>query len=753
MILLLGLAGLFIIVFGQTISVDATNESSPPPHIELTNIFQLPAGSNSQLIPTADGDIVQLTDTLKNQNGAIWSTPNNMMDLTKDFESSMYIYFGDQGTSAADGMAFVMQNDPSGPNKIVQGDGAQLGVWDSSSYGVWDKGIKNSFAVEFDTHDNANGGFDTDVSGDDHVAWNFPGDRSMYHDYTDVGDWFKKKRYMDHRNTQYPGELSTDKWIPFNIKWSSQSQTLTYQFNNMAPVAVSIDTQNVFKSTKVYWGFTGSTGAQIEMNRMVFETVPGLVNASLVETIVDDAGNSVEQTTVNSGQTLTYRVEGSYLSGKQEWKDVLANLQISGNVTYVPGSLKGKSTGNVEVPLPDSSWNGNQLQVNMGTLNATENLAYLTFKVKVNPVSALAQVSENSVYAGKNHIEASNFVNYSIAANTAPELTLDNSGTTQTNLLGNDYTLTGKWKDLDGTKGELHYLVNGKESLENADTVTADTWTAYSHTISASDLVLGKNTVEVYVIDSHGAESAHTQLTIQVKAAPELTVDDEGKTIKLEYGVPYSLKGTWSDKDSPTAEFYYEIDGQVVGPIKEQNPVLGADNPYTHEIDGKYLTIGLHKVTVYIIDPDKNKSTRKTLTIEVNGTLSFTNVASKVSFQTTEVPLKEKMVARNKDWDIRVKDTRGVGGNWHVDLTLDHSFSDGGTSANNLNEGLIYRKGTSNTDILPGVSETVFTNTTTNTSEVPVTWKDNEGILLLVNSADYAGVYTGTLNWTLVDGP
>ena len=751
--LLLALASVCVVTFGKTVSAKAANESSPPPHIELTDIFQLPAGSNSILIPNADGDIVQLTDALKNQNGAVWSTPRNMMDLTHDFESSMYIYFGNQGTNAADGMAFVMQNDPAGPNKIVQGDGAQLGVWDSTNYDTWDKGIRNSFAVEFDTHNNGNGGFDKQVDDNDHIAWNFPGNRSTYNDYKDNLDWFKKKRFLSHNNPQYPGELSVDKWIPFNIKWSAQNQTLTYQFNHMDPVTVSIDTNTVFGSTNVYWGFTGSTGAQVEMNRLVFEKVPGLVDASLKKTILDENGRDVHQTTVNSGQTLTYRLEGNYLSGKQDWKDISASLELSEQVSFIPGTLRGKSTGGTEVPLPDSYWKDKLLEVDMGTMNRNDNESYLTFKAKVNSVSAPTQVSEHGVYSGKNHIETSNFVEYEIATNIAPQIQLEHAGSTQQILYGKDYQLSGTWKDVDGTKGEIHFIVNGVETSVSSDTSTVDTWTSYKKTISASDLKLGENLIDVYVVDESGTSSNHEQLTIQTLLAPTVSLNDAGTTVNLEVGTPYKLEGTWRDQDSPKADLYYEIDGNVLGPFSEENPNLGSENTFTYSIDSDYLNVGKHTLNVYSIDSEQNKSNTESLTINVYGTLAFTQVSPTVSFKTTEVPLTKKIVQRNEDWDIRVKDTRGVGGSWHLDMTLASEFSDIDRPLNYLADGLIYKRGETETTIVPGVSETVYTNQTTGITEVPISWSDNEGVLIQVNAASMIGTYEGTLNWTLVDGP
>jgi hypothetical protein len=105
--------------------VKAANNGNPPFKIDLTGIFVTPAtGSNSSVI---GGNIVQVTPDTANQKGGIWSTEANKMDLTKDFKASMYIYFGNRGANAADGMAFVMHNDSRGTNAISPHSGSGLG--------------------------------------------------------------------------------------------------------------------------------------------------------------------------------------------------------------------------------------------------------------------------------------------------------------------------------------------------------------------------------------------------------------------------------------------------------------------------------------------------------------------------------------------------------------------------------------------------------------------------------------------------
>ena len=76
---------------------------------------------------------------------------NQRIDLSYDFQASFDVYLGNNA-KGADGLAFVLQNDPRGANAIGGGGG---------NYGA--VGIKNGLGIAFDTWQNANIG---DMAGD-----------------------------------------------------------------------------------------------------------------------------------------------------------------------------------------------------------------------------------------------------------------------------------------------------------------------------------------------------------------------------------------------------------------------------------------------------------------------------------------------------------------------------------------------------------------------------------------------------------
>ena len=546
MILAIGMVGIILsyMALGET-HVQAAYENNPPQSIKLDNIFTTPAGSDSTVVQngTTKKSYVQVTpDEGKNKNGAIWSTANNTLDLTKDFESSMYVYFGGMGENAADGMAFVMQNDARQGNTIIKGSGAQMGVWASDvHYGPFD-GIQNSFAVEFDSH--YNDGFDWNVgkSIGDHLAWGFPGQKSTYKDEGEGN------RILNHNAVQSIQQMSNDRWYSFNVKWNATTKVLQYSYGDIKDkagdkeegpvvlpvVSVKIDPQTIFGGTNVVWGFTGSTGSSTENNQVAFAKVPGLVNEEGTETVTNSsgdvvAGKDVTGKKVSLGDNLHYKVGSKYTSGKQDWENILADFKLDGDVTYKPGTLKvvKKAQDGTEKTtlLPDSSWSNKALsKVNLGKLGTytadANSSAYITFDVTADKVGMVNQ--SEAALNGDNYLTKTNALSYEISQNKAPTLTLADAGKSVDVTEGDAYKFNGTWKDVDSDTANLSYSVDGGSAVSFASDVKNDPKGQdhnYSATVPATSLPLGTHKVSVYAVDSDGAKSNVETVTINVATA------------------------------------------------------------------------------------------------------------------------------------------------------------------------------------------------------------------------------------------
>lgn len=754
------LAGVFFLGFFSMREVHAedANKDNPPSHIKLDGIFAIPSdgSSSSTVIPGETGDVVEITDNGNNRSGAIWSTGNNLMDLSKDFEASMFIYFGGNQKEAADGMAFVLHNDMAMTTTTLKGDGAKLGVWDTKNGGTnW---INNSFAVEFDT--NYNDVFDRGVKDKDktkdHIAWNFPGQRNAYED---SGIIINKTRALKHQDLQYAegNGLTYDQWHPFKVSWKANATggNLTYQLDNLPAVTVSIPlTTFNFQngSTSVYWGFTGATGARTEMNRVVFEKVPGLVEAGVEEKIVNQEGDSVAGTEVFSGEKLSYELTGNYLSGKQDWLNVLAKTKINDNVTYVPGSLTLQKADGSMVALPDSAWNGKELTVSLQNLNLTQNKATLRFDATVNPVTEKVAVSESATFVGTNYLANGAGVDFTINK-IAETIHLEQGGTVQKILVGEDYKATVQWSS-GNQLGSLFQPIlsgNGQEAFKKENPVAGELNT-FEQVISGKYLVPGNNTLQ-YRMTPEGStdEILSEPLTIHTGYAPEIDSEDAGKAIEIEPSEEYTLKGEWSDMDSDVSDLYYVINNEAPVLFEEDvpnSPNKGEPVAFETTIPSEARTERV--ITFYSVDNDGFRSNLQRVTVN-SGTLSIT-FPDELHF-TGEVG---DIGIEPEAFVFRVVDTRG--GNkvirWKIKIKLldDFKRQDGQVLKGSLTYTNFF-SGDDPVNIEKGQVTEIFLNRFISSPVNRDYTGDILGLKLDVYDSAYTGSYSSNLEWIVENSP
>jgi hypothetical protein len=133
----------------------------------------------SSVLTNSDGADVGVEVTNKKtaaQQGSIWNTTGNELDLTKNFHAQMQLYFGAKDDSA-DGLAFVMAG--SRPSTLLSGGGGgRLGIWGDMSKSrkfatttAYKTALPNSFAIAFDTYSNVGTwtGNDSQVYGDAYI--------------------------------------------------------------------------------------------------------------------------------------------------------------------------------------------------------------------------------------------------------------------------------------------------------------------------------------------------------------------------------------------------------------------------------------------------------------------------------------------------------------------------------------------------------------------------------------------------------
>ena len=349
--------------------------------------------SSSTLLTNASGNNVgaQVTDDLE-QSGSIWSV--DTLNLKNSFHAKMNLYFGSE-LDPADGLAFAMTKDK--PTK-VNGNGGSLGVW-ATEVKNGTNALPHSFVVTFDTYRNGDL-WDKNVTyptanGGQYMGWGFPAwYRNQYDWNTRTAQSFNPELYWNQgaadggigaasMNGSRPGQglggnmaLGTDqsmtdgKWHSFTVDWVADSShdgggQLTFSFEAASGSVLTktltwtaADVMKAFDSTNVFWGFTGATGKNKEQGVVVFESIPGLVDANLATKVTDSAGNATgasvyQGTTLNQSYTLTYNGNDSKQSFPMPGNNVAATLdvqlQTGSNYGYVVGA-DGKVDVTVTLP-------------------------------------------------------------------------------------------------------------------------------------------------------------------------------------------------------------------------------------------------------------------------------------------------------------------------------------------------------------------------------------------------------------------
>lgn len=257
-----------------------------------------------------------ITPNLVGQRGCAWDV-NSTLNMTANFSYDFVVNFGNND-AGADGMAFVIQNDPRGRCACGSTGGA-LGAG----------GIVNSLVLEFDTYLNFEDrdDFNTSFIGcagseePDHLdIWlngSINPDLDGNCNSTAVGERVIPTaiRTQHPPGTNYNIENGADHTM--RVQWNAGSQTITFQLMNLAATitygtaSYTFNPLTVFGTNNPYFGFTGATGALT--NQQYFCLPATFLPVELVSFGGKCANNSVqvEWTTSSERNNAYFRVERS----------------------------------------------------------------------------------------------------------------------------------------------------------------------------------------------------------------------------------------------------------------------------------------------------------------------------------------------------------------------------------------------------------------------------------------------------------
>lgn len=174
-----------------------------------------------------------VTSSTTNQSGAVWY--NAKANLNNPFDFSFNIYLGNND-AAADGMAFLMHNDPRGQ--------AAFGTLGGSMGYAGTNKISPSLAIEFDTYDNGAGW--GDIAGD-HTAFVVNGNMAAP---------LVPATCLNSACNNY----EDDGQHPVRIKWDPATQVLELYVDEQLVQSYTGDIINTIfgGNPNVYFGFTGA---------------------------------------------------------------------------------------------------------------------------------------------------------------------------------------------------------------------------------------------------------------------------------------------------------------------------------------------------------------------------------------------------------------------------------------------------------------------------------------------------------------
>ncbi len=448
----------------------------PESNIDLSETFELikaekviGSGEIENYGPSLDlpdrPDVAIITQDEQWQFGGLWY--RNPIDMEKDFSMLMYVNLGDKwnngnnlgkpsnGEGGGDGITFTIQGhtNTSGValENTIGANGAGLGAYSKDPdpndpfNDYRDKFISNALVLEFDTfynnlekltHDNGTPNFGNGIIDNVNHGAKFYGHIDLTKTPgVDQGQFYKQhdtsELYFRSPDDEGNQDLTDNRWRKVKVSWDSSTYELTYDIAGYRhkPIVYKFDNlehvDKTFGGTKVYWGFTGSTGDSHNLQQVGIFEVPDQTKSSiekLARNITKDGENAefTKEAIMKSGDRIEYQVTVDYpekyitqeMIEKENTQEMIAAViedKLPAELNYVDGSLRVQKNDSDVTPTPD--WNKGK--IDLGNVSPGSKFV-VTYKADVtkegvidntatfyskytNPISDTAQVYSGSI--------------------------------------------------------------------------------------------------------------------------------------------------------------------------------------------------------------------------------------------------------------------------------------------------------------------------------------------------------------------
>ena len=695
-----------------------------------------------------DGSVSLLPETPYVQ-GAIWSKPEYLLDLTEDFRGVFHLQFGNKPSNVGDGMMFLLQG--TGDFTPYTYGGGAMGALGSESHNG-PVGMPNSFGIEFDIFFNRGAGdFDYYVgqpnAGGHHVAYVWPGERSTYQDRPPF-DFFSPPRTLQHYDTQHFEYMANGQWYRLEVIWNARTEELTYQVNDLTVITVS-GLKDKIRSEKVYWGFTGSAGSPHAAQNIIIKRVDGLRGVAEV-TDSSSAFNlktGREVKIIYPEDIVRIELDLRYQGGIFPWMDVLLHYTVD-SLQYQPGTLCVVYASGEEESYGDEVWSNNQFTIPILRLGEARNRAKISFLAKV-PVDIPTPVLVNHAYSvdAANDPTPEKIFEQPIGSPSDPEIFADYpSGITVVDDM-EIFRLEGMWRDVNPSQLYIMSAVNDRPvdfeiEIINKATNASGIW---EFEIDTDMLRLGENQLAAKIENSSGIGRT-IRIPVFLHSRPVLDWGNFNPPSEAVAGKPLQISFRWFDEDSDTVRIFTSMNGADPDFLGSSESI-GESTAFTAELSTLEWTLGENSIAFFAEDPNGHRSNTLNMTLDVSGALQFW-VAPGDMGRAEPIPLSGKTGVYKIDMpQVLIVDTRTPGSVWQLKLRLKSKFTAGDREAS---FELFYRDPEGRDIAITTEDTVIMERKTTGTGKIELPRGSESGFFVRIPPGAYIGDYSASLYWTLI---
>ncbi|WYJ94441.1 hypothetical protein A5889_001954 [Enterococcus sp. 9D6_DIV0238] len=744
-----------------------------PDRVSLDGIFTSDVGVSGNSATVVD-DTAIITNGSANQVGALWSTPENLLDFTQDFNMVSYVNQGAAAAASGDGLVFLLKS----AGNTFTSSGAAMGALGENRY-QGALGIPNSIGIEFDLYGNkasADGFFDNGITGpfnNNHIAVVYPGTSTGY---TDNFNIFGSTRYVNHHSLITNVNLASGNWTRLELNWKANEQDytkgiLTFKINDQEPIQISPEYLNsqIFQnglSSEAFWGFTGSTGPTYKADqRVIFERVPGLVNADTSIRMFDGNGQEIlENGTVNGGSEVTIAIEAEWLSGKQNWTDIDLTTIIPNGMNLVENTTKV----NDEIIEDSLIWADNSLNIPSGIIpnlgehnNNPTNKASITFKAKIINDDFYSQ-SITSRLAGRNAVYESVPFNFNVADVTIEAKILSHQNDEV--ILDNDidsFLVEFGWTNENSLllTHSIQLEQNGQfELIKEFEGTEIEVSGSFTYDIFESFLQLpyGQFNLHYNVTNQETGATSSAKIALYKQNAPTVSISPLENQSIFTVGERIPLNVSISDRDSESIRLFGKLSNNELIDFGIYQLSQLEEKDVALEVDTSNLEFGKYTFELWGVDAEENESDIARLNdLFIQGTLSITSFPS--SFNSGPIKIGGGDVKVEDMSPVTVLDQRLFNEEWKLQVNLVGSNfvnKNNVTSQNYFaHDSFLYYKingekfsiTTTPTDILQSKEDA--------DGEYTLDQEGENGFYINPTNSMIQGTYEGTLNWNLISAP